>query len=494
MHGIYTLQSLNQDSTAPLSRKTLVTFGALVSSLIIIGVSVSIVFLQRNAPSHTIPTLIQYIAGLLAIFGALILVFLLLVIQPSLAPLNELISWAKQADNLETIPIPPNVSREIAEIYEAFNLTLQRLRDRQKQEAMDARERALLALASQVAHDIRSPLSALSLVSDGFSNLPEERRVLIRSAITRIQDIANNLLSKYRMSQQISSSKNAPSIELLSSLTENLLSEKRAQFRLQPQLEIIGKMDQSSYGLFSQVQASEYKIVLSNLINNSSEAICGNGKVVVQLKESNGRAQLTIQDTGKGIPASILHRLLKEKVTYGKVGGSGLGLVHARQYIESWGGQIAIESTLGVGTLVTITLPKAPPPPWFLPQLQITPRSTVVVVDDDPSIHHTWDKKLSEIEMEKNGISVRHFFNGRELSDWIATADTPQKTICLMDYEFIASKQNGLHIIETLGIESLSVLVTSRAEESGLIADADRLGVPILPKSMVRFVPMVVNG
>lgn len=494
MHGIYTLKSLNSDTTAPLSRKVLGTVSALVVTFVIAALGVSIIFLHPLMDVVLLRKVVLYLSLLLGCFGGFILLLLSLLLKGAFFPLNELILWAKRADNLETIPVPPNLSQEIADIYEVFNVTLSRLKTRQRLEAVDERERALLALASQVAHDIRSPLSALSLVSDGFSNLPEERRVLIRSAITRIQDIANNLLSKYRTSQQELIANEKPSVELLCVLTENLLSEKRAQFRTKPQLEIVGKMNARSYGLFSLIQANEFMTVLSNLINNAAEAIPGYGRIEVLLDEQGGQARLQIRDNGRGIPPAIQTKLMTERCTYGKAGGLGLGLYHARRSVEAWGGKLAIASTLGQGTEVTISLPKAAPPQWFLPSLTVSRHSTILVVDDDPSIHHTWDKKLSELEMAKNEVVVRHFYNGKELSDWVAKREAGEDTICLMDYELIGSDKNGIQIIESLGIGASSVLVTSRAEEGGVLSDCQRLGIPVLPKSMVSFVPVAVGA
>ncbi|EKD49968.1 MAG: hypothetical protein ACD_62C00692G0001, partial [uncultured bacterium] len=55
---------------------------------------------------------------------------------------------------------------------------------------------AISNTARQVAHDIRSPLAALSMVSSGLKELPEEERILIRTAVQRIEDIANDLSNK----------------------------------------------------------------------------------------------------------------------------------------------------------------------------------------------------------------------------------------------------------------------------------------------------------
>ncbi len=145
-------------------------------------------------------------------------------------------------------------------------------------------------LATQVAHDIRSPLAALENILNRLNNLPEPERILTRTAVNRIKDIANNLIERNR---EVTANKpesrekhkvqtnEASTTFLLVSLVEPLLTEKRMQFRSKIDIDIDLQQDESSYGLFSRVQPSEFKRVLSNLINNSVEALDCKGRVKV---------------------------------------------------------------------------------------------------------------------------------------------------------------------------------------------------------------------
>jgi len=92
------------------------------------------------------------------------------------------------------------------------------------------------------------------------------------------------------------------------------------------------------YGLFAAVDPIEFKRLLSNLITNAVEALDGAGSVVLKLRPLESEVELTIQDTGKGIPPQILSSLGRRGVSYGKAHGSGLGIYHAKNAIESWGG------------------------------------------------------------------------------------------------------------------------------------------------------------
>ena len=60
----------------------------------------------------------------------------------------------------------------------------------------------LVSIASQVAHDIRSPLTALNIVIETLNKLPEDKRIIVRSATQRINDIANDLLARGKSAQK----------------------------------------------------------------------------------------------------------------------------------------------------------------------------------------------------------------------------------------------------------------------------------------------------
>ncbi|MFH0799592.1 MAG: hybrid sensor histidine kinase/response regulator [Pseudomonadota bacterium] len=353
----------------------------------------------------------------------------------------------------------------------------------------------IMEISSQVAHDIRSPLAALDTAVKQTADMSEENRILIRSAVQRIRDIANDLSLKKRnadVAKPDSKYTEESSVQLLSGIIDGIVSEKRLQYRDRISIEIESDLGESSYGLFASVQLVEFKRVLSNLINNAVEALNGNGKVEVKLLGDENIA-IQIRDSGKGIPAEILPKLMRRGETHGKSGGSGLGLYHARTSVEKWGGGIEIQSVIGTGTTIAVTLPKAQFPSWFVGEVNVPEKCAVVVIDDDDSIHQIWKRRLEKI-CTNYGVSLSHFASPEEFIAWQRKTTTTGHILYLCDYEFLNHDKTGLDVIRELGIAGNAILVTSHFEENDVRVECEKLGVRLIPKNLAGFVPITTNN
>ncbi|OGR80907.1 MAG: hypothetical protein A2X32_00630 [Elusimicrobia bacterium GWC2_64_44] len=231
-------------------------------------------------------------------------------------------------------------------------------------------------MAAQVAHDIRSPLAALGAAAKGL-NLPEDQRTLIDGAMGRMQGIADDLLQRYRAPGAATGAK--VETHALAGLIEQVMAEKRLQHKDKAGVKI--NFEDAARGAKAAVDAKELQRIVSNLLNNSLEALSGPGRVSVLLTAEDGRVLLTITDDGKGISPEVLAKLGQKGETHGKAGGTGLGLYHARTAAESWGGSLKIGSEPGKGTSVTIALPAAAKPAAGL---------RAVLLDDDALVHMNW--------------------------------------------------------------------------------------------------------
>lgn len=223
------------------------------------------------------------------------------------------------------------------------------------------RTQTLSILSNQVAHDIRSPLSALNMVMHTLTEIPDTKRELINDSLARINDIANDLLTKNKFESQ-----NASYLPLqtgnnfekettkIRDLIEKITNEKNAEYsnnlavNVQLRLE---KISSETAILFPKIELSR---ILSNLINNSVEAVLDDGTILIEAWESSESVYLRITDLGIGIAANVLSKLTAEQLST-KQDGFGIGLFAASANLKAYGHRLSIQSKENVGTQVTIT-------------------------------------------------------------------------------------------------------------------------------------------
>jgi two-component system, response regulator PhcR len=107
-----------------------------------------------------------------------------------------------------------------------------------------------------------------------------------------------------------------------------------------------------------RIPSVELAQVLINLIQNAAQAVGSGGHVDIHVRTADGMLEVQVQDDGVGMPAEVLARVGTPFFTT-RTEGTGLGLAQCQRLIGTAGGRFRIESTVGVGTTVTITLPLA---------------------------------------------------------------------------------------------------------------------------------------
>jgi len=342
----------------------------------------------------------------------------------------------------------------------------------------------IVKISEQVAHDIRSPLAAINIAISDVSFIPENKRIIIKSASQRINDIANNLLSKSKNINKHDiaiNSKSESLPELIFTVIENIVSEKRYEY-FNSKLNIQLHVSDSSYTCFSLINLALFKRVLSNLLNNSIEATQSDGCITIHLSCDEQNVTINIQDNGCGIPPEILPRLMEPGFSFNKKNGAGIGLAYAKQYIEQINGKISIHSVVSQGTQVTITLPRTEFPDWFCAIINIDNKSNIIILDDDQSIHKAWDEKFSHL----TEINLLHFYKASDLIE----SNHPIADLYLIDHELFNGNINGLSVIENLHLNQKAILVTSCFEDNFIRKECTTIGVNILPKPIVPYIPI----
>ncbi|USN46712.1 MAG: HAMP domain-containing histidine kinase [Pseudobdellovibrionaceae bacterium] len=207
-------------------------------------------------------------------------------------------------------------------------------------------------IARRLAHDIRSPLSAINVVGQ---SLPEnfKGRELLIEASSRINEISNDILDKSRSSIETAASVVADLSMIVASI-QKIINEKTAAY---PNLNIDFSVENVASGLSQtkKIIPSEFERALSNLLQNSIEATeeCVSPRVWMSLKTRDNRVELKIEDNGPGIPDEIRLTNGSRPVTMGKSNGNGLGLISAFDFAKKHDGKLEIlNPAVGAGLLL----------------------------------------------------------------------------------------------------------------------------------------------
>jgi len=349
-------------------------------------------------------------------------------------------------------------------------------------------------IANQVAHDIVSPLSALSTIISMLRDIPEQHRITLKQAATRIEDITNDLLKHYRTPD----AKNAEADKEMDIFftylgLREILSEKRVEYHSLP-ITFSHKIGPGAHFAFIQVSSNAFRRMLSNLINNAVEAMEGKtGTIQIQLTETTKNVVLTIADNGKGISPEVRDKILGGiPVTDDKKKSHGIGLCQVRDTLEQSNATLDIESDES-GTKIILTFPRSHAPGWATTKLTFRANQTILILDDDPFIHGAWDARFAKILAANPEMQLMHFTNGSELLDFLAPLDPAEKNkfYLLSDHELIDQEMHGLNVISHSKLNN-ATLVTSHYTNQHVLAFANELHIPILPKRLAPKVPIQI--
>jgi signal transduction histidine kinase len=202
-----------------------------------------------------------------------------------------------------------------------------------------------LDITKQVAHDIRSPLTALMIVSKHFQTNKNGYTELLNSSIERILNIADDLL-------KLNENGTIPighSVDNDGDWLKKLINEKLIEFSHK---NIAVKIRGSTEGIPVH-QINDLKRIVSNLVNNSVEANAKMIELNFSSARNGGNNTLQIIDNGRGMTFQHLNSVQKGRFT-SKAFGNGLGLSNLRNWLKKQNGSLKIRSIENLGTEITI--------------------------------------------------------------------------------------------------------------------------------------------
>jgi len=278
-------------------------------------------------------------------------------------------------------------------------------------EAAEAANQAKSTFLANMSHELRTPLNAII----GFTRLVKRRAkdILPQKQLDNLDKV---LISANHLLEQINGVLDLSKIEAgridvqpttfeLRSLVDACLQTVQPLVKSE-QLRLVKDVEPNLPTLFTD--QDKVRQILINLLSNAIK-FTEQGTVTVSAQQRGTKTVvLAVADSGIGIPKEALQRIFEafqqaDTSTTRRYGGTGLGLSISRHLARLLGGDITVESEIGVGSTFTVTLPirytAAVPVPEAPPETTtVEPEGApvVLVIDDDPNVIYLLQENLAE--------------------------------------------------------------------------------------------------
>lgn len=311
---------------------------------------------QSLAPLETV---MRLVSNMLVAVAVAVLVLAVaggwIMARRALAPIQQVTDSASRiaatGDFAERIPAP-GTQDEMGRLINTFNHMIGRI-----QESFEAQRR----LVADTSHELRNPLTVIR------GNLELLRRDL--DPETRLEAVVEAEEEAARMSRMVADL-------LLLAQADARVPLGREPVRLHALVEEVGCQArlmangrQVEVGPLEETTVlgdrDRLKQMLMNLVENAVRYTPEGGRVSVGLRRQNGRAYLTVADTGVGIAPEhlphIFERFYRADPSRSRtIGGNGLGLAIVKYVAEAHGGRVSVQSQVGKGSVFTVELEAAP--------------------------------------------------------------------------------------------------------------------------------------
>ena len=311
--------------------------------------------------------------------------------------------------------------------------------------AAEQSSQAKTRFLSTMSHEMRTPLNAVLGLSDlagrDASLRPETRRQIEQISISsrHLMGLINNILDMNDIESGKMELKEEPfslreTLELLDVITRNQCDEKGLTYTSSTD----GPLDDLYMG-----DGLKLKEALLNILDNAVKFTPAPGAVTFTVGQIAAEGQtrtlrFTVRDTGVGIAESLLPNLFtpftqEDDSNTSAFGGSGLSLAVSRKIVKLMGGDIAVESAKGKGSVFTVTVPlnacekKVEPPPGDEAETSLGGRHVLIAEDIDLNAELLAD--LLDLE----GVTSDRAENGQVAVDMFAASAPGAYDAILMD-------------------------------------------------------------
>jgi signal transduction histidine kinase len=211
-------------------------------------------------------------------------------------------------------------------------------------------------LASSIIHDLKTPLTVISLTTELASaehaplDMRQQAKKQVLKQVDHINQMVGDVLEFSRGNQQEHPRCLVNYAAFVAEVIEEV--EKEVERR---NVALVLENDPPSLELLMHSQ--RLSRVFWNLVRNAADVLSAGGRVILRFSVSQSFVTTEVEDTGTGIAPEILDRLFEAFATYGKPQGTGLGLSITRKIIQEHGGQITARNRPGGGAIFSFILP-----------------------------------------------------------------------------------------------------------------------------------------
>ena len=248
---------------------------------------------------------------------------------------------------------------ELGQLAERFNYLSMQLQSADKQRR---------AFVANISHDLRTPIAVIlghletQTDSEGSGGVPvDESFAAIAHEVQTLSRLIDDLFTHSRIEEGVLPV--ASAVVDIAPIANEVVSGLRAYALKTARVSVNAQIQEALPAVLGD--PSRITQILTNLMHNAIRHTQEGGIVILQAERaSQGEwVNITVRDTGVGIPPEVLDRIFDRYYhgeSIGEKGGTGLGLSIVKQLVEMQGGSVWAESRLGEGTAVTFSLPIAP--------------------------------------------------------------------------------------------------------------------------------------
>lgn len=244
----------------------------------------------------------------------------------------------------ELNPIAYPYNDELGELVHNYNILIQRLEKALEQLKKEQQEKAWKLMAQQVAHDIKNSLTPLLLNIEYLKKQNQNDikfQKILDTIVFQIQ-----ILSK--TSEDFSEYANELTVNIEKINSIETIEKILTQYETYSDIQI--NIHYDAHQMFVYTDAYLLSRVITNLINNSIDAMNNNGIIDISVFNENDNIVISVKDNGCGIPEEIQDKIFEPKFST-KTSGKGLGLSIVKNICDKLNIQISFQSVKNKGTV-----------------------------------------------------------------------------------------------------------------------------------------------